>query len=417
MPVTTFTDFVIDDVTPTADFAHSADGHGNFLSCSSTYLGDVSGTHPLTGTYAWTVANEWHNSGGAGASFPDVEVIVGAHMVEADIVAALPAGAIISAINKKVVHAWQSGAVIKTPGTTQSVLHYDDYGPGFSGDFSETITNNGSPVAHVATHNINIIGGIVSRDDLVAVLASGADTVLFGERTSSGFSSATANGNQSYQADYTFTITIEVTWTAPPTPPARRPATGSGVLALPALNLDAVAAGDPIAMRDALSAISRTMQEFAIDLAASLKRVRWVPQPWSSSLYTAEGAGTWVVLDANQVEFDYVRLGDILFMQIFLTATSTLAGGTFTSLYIQMPGGYRVQAGVQQHGWCVIGETDGAEEIGLVAVDGSEANGQPVDKIRIRRLPLGTDVSDGLTASLSIRAVIQFRIVPPPAAQ
>lgn len=414
MPVTTFTDFIIDDVTRSANGSSSSGG--NTYNRSSTYSGSLSGKHPLTGTFAWDLGVVWSGVPGSGASFPDMDLFIGAHLDEADIVAAIPAGATITNVTKKIVHAWQNGAVIKAPSGLTSHLIFNSYN-NFNGDFSETINNVGTPAAHVATHNRDVTGGIATRDDLVASLALSVDSVQADSDITSGFSNATPAGTQNYQADYTFTITIEVTWTAPPTPPTRRPATGSGALALPSLNLDAVAAGDPIAMRDALSAISRTMQEFSIDLAASLKRVRWVPQPWSNTLYTAEGDGAWAVDEADQIEFDYVRLGDILFMQIFLTATSTGVGGTFTSLYIQIPGGYRVQAGVQQHGWCVIGETDGAEAMGLVSVDGSEANGQPVDKIRLRRLPLGTDVTDGLTDSLSIRAVIQFRIVPPPAAQ
>lgn len=218
-----------------------------------------------------------------------------------------------------------------------------------------------------------------------------------------------------YQIDQIYLIVT----TVDPPPPRR---TQDGSLALPTFDIDAMASGDPdrmaVAMRDGMTALTRTLQQISNLLSRALIDVRWVAQPYSGALYTVESpdGGVWTVQAADQIEFDYIRLGDMLFMQLVLDATSTLAGKTYTSLYVQIPGGYRTQGGVLHSSVAVITPGAVAEEIGLVEANGQGA-GQPVDKLRIRRLPIGTAFPAGLANTMAIRLAILFRIVPPPTAK
>lgn len=219
-----------------------------------------------------------------------------------------------------------------------------------------------------------------------------------------------------YQIDRIYLI---VTTVDPPSPPRR---TQDGSLALPTFDIDAMASGDPdrmaVAMRDGMTALTRTLQQISNLLSRPLIDVRWVAQPYSGALYTVESpdGGVWTVEAADQIEFDYIRLGDTLFIQLVLDATSTLAGKTYTSLYVQIPGGYRTQGGVLHSSVAVITPGAVAEEIGLIEANGQGA-GQPVDKLRIRRLPIGTNFPAGLANTMALRLAILFRIVPPPTAK
>lgn len=229
---------------------------------------------------------------------------------------------------------------------------------------------------------------------------------------------ANANGFAAnvYQIDQIFLV---ITIADPPSPPRR---TQDGSLALPTFDIDAMASGDPdrmaVAMRDGMTALTRTLQQISNLLSRALIDVRWVAQPYSGLLYTVESpdGGVWTVQAPDQIEFDYIRLGDMLFIQLVLDATSTLAGKTYTSLYVQIPGGYRTQGGVLHSSVAVITPGAVAEEIGLVEANGQGA-GQPVDKLRIRRLPIGTAFPAGLANTMAIRLAILFRIVPPPTAK
>lgn len=263
----------------------------------------------------------------------------------------------------------------------------------------------------IANYAVNPISGLAwTYNDLFLDNGAGGFGAFTVYADPNGFSAIV------YQIDQIYlVVTI-----ADRVPPPRR--TQDGSLALPTFDIEAMASGDPdrtsIALRDGFTALTRTLQEISNQMSRALIDVRWVRQPYAQALYTVESpdGGVWTVQAADQIEFDYIRLGDMLFMQIVLDATSTLVAKTYTSLYIQIPGGYRTQGGVLHTSVAVITPGAVAEEIGLVEANGQGA-GQPVDKLRIRRLPIGTNFPAGLANTMALRLAIQFRIVPPPTAQ
>lgn len=180
-------------------------------------------------------------------------------------------------------------------------------------------------------------------------------------------------------------------------------------------DLDRVANGDAQATADALQFLRD-----ALNAQARLKPSgQWYDVPFNAADYTAKdavnvAAGTWTVIAANVVTFEWRRFPpDTIAVHFVIVNTSTSAGGAKLKLCLKIPAGFKVYPGMQYVGVALADNAAGAFVGAVALVNGAVGAGTIPDQIAIELLPIVTNWANGSAAATSVSGFIMFRVANP----
>lgn len=214
MPSHTFTQFVIEDATvdpQTLSFTQS----GNLHTLSTVVVAPSIGATAaaaISVDAVGTVSGSNPNPSQRFISLPGISFIC--HLPPADVTAAIPADATITAVVLSIVHTWETGTLVKTncPGATASIVGQLTNSPGLGESLADPV-----PGPHSVTHVVTVNQGLpLDRDTFLLFYAGagGNDITFFASWNSNGTGFDTSAA--SYEADHAFSMSLAVTYTAAP---------------------------------------------------------------------------------------------------------------------------------------------------------------------------------------------------------
>ena len=185
------------------------------------------------------------------------------------------------------------------------------------------------------------------------------------------------------------------------------------------LELDRVALGDPLATRDALYTLWA-----ALNAQATREAVRigaWKDVPYTAAdfqgLDSAVGTNTWTVDAADLVQFQYLRIDDLLLVHWVISNSTIPADGLVRdAMLIKIPGGFIGRQGmVQNFGSLVWSDSVTVDStLGFVQVNGTTGLVTPLgDRIECFKSPAGTDFVTPSANNLSLAGFALISIESP----
>lgn len=111
-------------------------------------------------------------------------------------------------------------------------------------------------------------------------------------------------------------------------------------LQIPSPDLERVRLGDPNATADAILDIYRTQNQLATLIANRIGL--WQDVPYDAGLFSTNSTGGWTVGSDDVENFSFLRIDDLLILDVALIHT-TINNGTTTELRITPPSGFKLK--------------------------------------------------------------------------
>lgn len=108
-------------------------------------------------------------------------------------------------------------------------------------------------------------------------------------------------------------------------------------LLIPAPDLAQILRGDPQAVADSISAIYTTMNQLSALIANRVGL--WQDVAFDATNFTTNGTGSITVDAADQQDFSFMRIDDMLIINLSLVGI-TINNGTTTEIRVKAPGGF-----------------------------------------------------------------------------
>lgn len=138
-------------------------------------------------------------------------------------------------------------------------------------------------------------------------------------------------------------------------------------LLIPSPDLESILKGDFQAIYDAFVNTISNLNQLSTLIAGRVGT--WIDEPYDAAAYTTNSTGLWTVQQADQVDFSYLRIDDILFVNLSLVGT-TIGNGTTTELRVRPPGGYLLNGSHAVRGAAPVWNNGAAAAAGALFVQG-----------------------------------------------